>query len=164
MEVFGWNILLSANLLFLSYQIKNASLINDYRALGISLSLELFFEKYNGYFFMSAFWWTYTGLKQMRIIYLLYFISFFPSFFFCYTMGPIIYFMNGKSLQNILSTSSKKSWKDFEKLMKCLCTFLGLVEYLSTEISTSKQKKFNLVTFVDTPGKTFFFLVFSDFS
>ena len=24
-------------------------------ALGISLSLELFFEKYNGYFFMSAF-------------------------------------------------------------------------------------------------------------
>ena len=29
---------------------------------------------------------------------------------------------------------------------------LGLVEYLSTEISTSKQKKFPLVTFVDTPG------------
>jgi hypothetical protein len=26
------------------------------------------------------------------------------------------------------------------------------VEYLSTEISTSKQKKFSLVTFVDTPG------------
>ena len=30
--------------------------------------------------------------------------------------------------------------------------FSGLVEYLSTEISTSKQKKFPLVTFVDTPG------------
>ena len=27
-----------------------------------------------------------------------------------------------------------------------------MVEYLSTEISTSKQKKFSLVTFVDTPG------------
>lgn len=29
---------------------------------------------------------------------------------------------------------------------------IGVVEYLSTEISTSKQKKFSLVTFVDTPG------------
>jgi hypothetical protein len=30
--------------------------------------------------------------------------------------------------------------------------FSGVVDFLSTEISTSKQKKFNLVTFVDTPG------------
>ena len=29
---------------------------------------------------------------------------------------------------------------------------LGVTDYLSTEISTSKQKKFSLVTFVDTPG------------
>ncbi|KAG7490775.1 hypothetical protein JOB18_042123 [Solea senegalensis] len=28
----------------------------------------------------------------------------------------------------------------------------GVTDYLSAEISTSKQKKFNLVTFVDTPG------------
>jgi hypothetical protein len=28
----------------------------------------------------------------------------------------------------------------------------GVVDYLNTEISTSKQKKFPLVTFVDTPG------------
>jgi hypothetical protein len=28
----------------------------------------------------------------------------------------------------------------------------GLLEYISTEISTSKTKKFPLVTFVDTPG------------
>lgn len=28
----------------------------------------------------------------------------------------------------------------------------GVVDYLTTEISTSKQKKFSLVTFVDTPG------------
>ena len=27
-----------------------------------------------------------------------------------------------------------------------------MVDYLNTEISTSKQKKFSLVTFVDTPG------------
>ena len=32
-------------------------------------------------------------------------------------------------------------------------TFIaGLVDYLQTEVSTSKQKKFPLVTFVDTPG------------
>ena len=29
---------------------------------------------------------------------------------------------------------------------------VGVVDYLTTEISTSKQKKFSLVTFVDTPG------------
>lgn len=28
----------------------------------------------------------------------------------------------------------------------------GFVDYLTTEISTSKQKKFPLVTFIDTPG------------
>ena len=28
----------------------------------------------------------------------------------------------------------------------------GVADYVSTEISTSKQKKFNLVMFVDTPG------------
>ena len=32
------------------------------------------------------------------------------------------------------------------------CFSLGVVDYISTEISTSKQKKFPLVTFVDTPG------------
>uniref|UniRef100_A0A7N9AKD0 Si:dkey-98f17.5 n=1 Tax=Mastacembelus armatus TaxID=205130 RepID=A0A7N9AKD0_9TELE len=30
--------------------------------------------------------------------------------------------------------------------------FKGVMDYLSAEISTSKQKKFSLVTFVDTPG------------
>jgi len=28
----------------------------------------------------------------------------------------------------------------------------GIIDYLTTEISTSKQKKFSLVTFIDTPG------------
>lgn len=33
------------------------------------------------------------------------------------------------------------------------CLYIpGVLDYLSAEISTSKQKKFNLVTFVDTPG------------
>jgi GTPase SAR1 family protein len=35
---------------------------------------------------------------------------------------------------------------------KPLSEFPGLLEYISTEISTSKTKKFPLVTFVDTPG------------
>jgi hypothetical protein len=33
-----------------------------------------------------------------------------------------------------------------------LLNIAGLVDYLQTEVSTSKQKKFPLVTFVDTPG------------
>ena len=39
-----------------------------------------------------------------------------------------------------------------KRIIKLSLIFLGVVEYLSTEISTSKQKKFSLVTFVDTPG------------
>lgn len=36
---------------------------------------------------------------------------------------------------------------------KCLQLYIvGVTDYLSAEISTSKQKKFSLVTFVDTPG------------
>ena len=31
-------------------------------------------------------------------------------------------------------------------------SFLGLIEYINTEVSASKSKKFPLVTFVDTPG------------
>lgn len=33
-----------------------------------------------------------------------------------------------------------------------MLTLPGVVDYLNTEISTSKQKKFSLVTFIDTPG------------
>ena len=31
-------------------------------------------------------------------------------------------------------------------------TRVGVVNYLSTEVSTSRQKKFGMVVFVDTPG------------
>ena len=30
--------------------------------------------------------------------------------------------------------------------------YAGVVNYLSTEVSTSRQKKFSMVMFVDTPG------------
>lgn len=33
-----------------------------------------------------------------------------------------------------------------------LLSVVGLLDYVTTEISTSKQKKFSLVTFIDTPG------------
>jgi len=33
-----------------------------------------------------------------------------------------------------------------------ICCCAGIIDYLTTEISTSKQKKFSLVTFIDTPG------------
>ena len=35
---------------------------------------------------------------------------------------------------------------------KFILPLAGFVDYLTTEISTSKQKKFPLVTFIDTPG------------
>ncbi len=34
--------------------------------------------------------------------------------------------------------------------MVVLCA--GVVDYLDTQVSTSKQKQFNLVTFIDSPG------------
>ena len=34
----------------------------------------------------------------------------------------------------------------------CDYLLIGVGDYVTTEISTSKQKKFNLVMFVDTPG------------
>ena len=33
-----------------------------------------------------------------------------------------------------------------------LCIDAGVVDYLNTEVSTSKHKKFSLVTFIDSPG------------
>jgi len=37
--------------------------------------------------------------------------------------------------------------------LKSLTEVHGSLDYVGTEISTSKQKNFNLVTFIDTPGK-----------
>lgn len=42
--------------------------------------------------------------------------------------------------------------KERDQLTPALLFVLGALDYLSAEISTSKQKKFSLVTFIDTPG------------
>ena len=46
----------------------------------------------------------------------------------------------------------KLSLYPFLILSTVVLCFSGVTDYLQTEISTSKQKKFSLVTFVDTPG------------
>ncbi|TSU24185.1 hypothetical protein Baya_12841 [Bagarius yarrelli] len=54
------------------------------------------------------------------------------------------------TLETAITTPSERILKE------CHCLYIddknGLTDYLSAEISTSKQKKFSLVTFVDTPG------------
>lgn len=45
---------------------------------------------------------------------------------------------------------SKNLFVDFE--FSFICLFEGLLNYIATEISSSKQKKFPLVSFIDTPG------------
>lgn len=37
-------------------------------------------------------------------------------------------------------------------LVFCKLFVTGVTDYLTTEISTSRSRKFNLVTFIDTPG------------
>uniref|UniRef100_A0A671Y7M5 Si:dkey-98f17.5 n=1 Tax=Sparus aurata TaxID=8175 RepID=A0A671Y7M5_SPAAU len=49
------------------------------------------------------------------------------------------------------SLTVRSSLKEAPAHTRCLC-LPGVTDYLSAEISTSKQKKFSLVTFVDTPG------------
>uniref|UniRef100_A0A1A8BAS9 G domain-containing protein n=1 Tax=Nothobranchius furzeri TaxID=105023 RepID=A0A1A8BAS9_NOTFU len=60
-------------------------------------------------------------------------------------------------LESAITTPSERILKechnlyvDSENTLNMIRT--GLMDYLSAEISTSKQKKFSLVTFVDTPG------------
>ncbi|XP_046840970.1 EH domain-containing protein 1-like [Xenia sp. Carnegie-2017] len=55
---------------------------------------------------------------------------------------------SGRKRESLTGQATLHLYPHFKELE----TFPGVVEYLSTEISTSKQKKFSLVTFVDTPG------------
>eukprot|EP00096_Caligus_rogercresseyi_P011950 TRINITY_DN4862_c0_g1_i1.p1 TRINITY_DN4862_c0_g1~~TRINITY_DN4862_c0_g1_i1.p1 ORF type:complete len:448 (+),score=119.13 TRINITY_DN4862_c0_g1_i1:47-1345(+) len=55
---------------------------------------------------------------------------------------------SGKKRESLLGKATLHLYPHF----KPLAEFPGVLDYLSTEISTSKQKKFNLITFVDTPG------------
>uniref|UniRef100_T1J2L1 Dynamin N-terminal domain-containing protein n=1 Tax=Strigamia maritima TaxID=126957 RepID=T1J2L1_STRMM len=55
---------------------------------------------------------------------------------------------SGKKRESLTGNASLHLFPYFKPLME----IQGVVGYLSTEISTSKQKKFSLVTFIDTPG------------
>ncbi|XP_067931204.1 sarcalumenin-like [Watersipora subatra] len=55
---------------------------------------------------------------------------------------------SGRKRESLTGNATLHLYPHFEPLRKTE----GVTDYLTTEISTSKQKKFSLVTFVDTPG------------
>ncbi|XP_052247056.1 uncharacterized protein LOC127855478 [Dreissena polymorpha] len=55
---------------------------------------------------------------------------------------------SGRKRESLTGNATLHLYPHFEPLRQ----IEGVTDYLSTEISTSKQKKFSLVTFVDTPG------------
>lgn len=55
---------------------------------------------------------------------------------------------SGKKRESLTGNATLHLYPHFKPLKK----IKGVVDYLSTEISTSRQKKFGLVTFIDTPG------------
>ncbi|XP_060763414.1 uncharacterized protein si:dkey-98f17.5 isoform X2 [Neoarius graeffei] len=55
---------------------------------------------------------------------------------------------SGRKRESLTGNATLHLYPHFRPLLE----FKGLTDYLSAEISTSKQKKFSLVTFVDTPG------------
>uniref|UniRef100_A0A8C6VZ30 Si:dkey-98f17.5 n=1 Tax=Nothobranchius furzeri TaxID=105023 RepID=A0A8C6VZ30_NOTFU len=55
---------------------------------------------------------------------------------------------SGRKRESLTGNATLHLYPHFRPLLE----FKGLMDYLSAEISTSKQKKFSLVTFVDTPG------------
>lgn len=63
------------------------------------------------------------------------------------TQGFVIV-TSGKKRESLMGNATLHLYPHFKPLQK----IDGVVDFLSTEISTSKQKKFSLVTFVDTPG------------
>uniref|UniRef100_A0A672RG38 Uncharacterized LOC107599615 n=1 Tax=Sinocyclocheilus grahami TaxID=75366 RepID=A0A672RG38_SINGR len=55
---------------------------------------------------------------------------------------------SGRKRESLTGNATLHLYPHFRPLLE----FKGVTDYLNAEISTSKQKKFNLVTFVDTPG------------
>ncbi|XP_072164536.1 uncharacterized protein [Diadema setosum] len=55
---------------------------------------------------------------------------------------------SGRKRESLTGNATLHLYPHFKELAK----LDGVVEYLNTEVITSKQKKFSLVTFVDTPG------------
>ncbi|XP_062398652.1 uncharacterized protein si:dkey-98f17.5 [Sardina pilchardus] len=55
---------------------------------------------------------------------------------------------SGRKRESLTGNATLHLYPHFRPLLE----FKGVTDYLSAEISTSKEKKFSLVTFVDTPG------------
>lgn len=55
---------------------------------------------------------------------------------------------SGKKRETLTGNATLHLYPHFKPLNE----IKGLIDYVGTEISTSKQKKFSLVTFIDTPG------------
>lgn len=55
---------------------------------------------------------------------------------------------SGKKRESLLGNATMHLYPQ----LKGLTSFENSLEYLSTEITTSKQKQFSLITFIDTPG------------
>ncbi|XP_071094144.1 uncharacterized protein [Haliotis cracherodii] len=55
---------------------------------------------------------------------------------------------SGRKRESLTGNATLHLYPHFDPLRE----IEGVIDYLTTEISTSKQKKFSLVTFVDTPG------------
>ncbi|XP_071338945.1 EH domain-containing protein 2 [Trachinotus anak] len=55
---------------------------------------------------------------------------------------------SGRKRESLTGNATLHLYPHFRPLLE----FKGVMDYLCAEISTSKQKKFSLVTFVDTPG------------
>ncbi|KAM9858823.1 uncharacterized protein ACBR49_020791 [Aulostomus maculatus] len=55
---------------------------------------------------------------------------------------------SGRKRESLTGNATLHLYPHFRPLLE----FKGVMDYLTAEISTSKQKKFSLVTFVDTPG------------
>ena len=55
---------------------------------------------------------------------------------------------SGKKRESLLGNATVHLYPQ----LKALTEIHGSLDYVSTEISTSKQKNFNLVNFIDTPG------------
>ena len=55
---------------------------------------------------------------------------------------------SGRKRESLTGNATLHLYPHFQPLQ----AIPGVVDYLTTEISTSKQKEFSLVTFVDTPG------------
>ncbi|KAG8200231.1 hypothetical protein JTE90_025008 [Oedothorax gibbosus] len=55
---------------------------------------------------------------------------------------------SGKKRETLTGNATLHLYPHFKPLIE----IKRLIDYISTEISTSKQKKFSLVTFIDTPG------------